>query len=86
MIEQTALARLLQERRESEIANAGDRARFSRLLEPSGASALAAAASTDWVNFYRRDDVSATAYFYLDRPGSNLPPLAPVDERVAGLK
>ena len=27
-------------------------------------------------NFYRRDDVSATVYFYLDRPESNLPPLA----------
>jgi hypothetical protein len=66
--------------------DAGDRPRFSKLLEPSGASALAAAASTDWVNFYRRDDVSATAYFYLDRPGSDLPPLAPVAERVAGLK
>jgi hypothetical protein len=66
--------------------DAGDRPRFSRLLEPGGASALAAAASNDWVNFYRRDDVSATAYFYLDRPGSNLPPLAPVAERMAGLK
>ena len=26
-------------------------------------------------NFYRSDDVSATAYFYLDRPSSNLPGL-----------
>jgi len=66
--------------------DAGDRPRFSKLLEPSGASALAAAAPADWVNFYRRDDVSATAYFYLDRPGSDLPLLAPVAERAAGLK
>jgi len=66
--------------------DAGDRPRFSKLLEPSGASALADAAPADWVNFYRRDDVSATAYFYLDRPGSDLPSLAPVAERVAGLK
>lgn len=29
-------------------------------------------------NFYRRDDVSATAYFYLDAPTSNLPALPPV--------
>lgn len=28
-----------------------------------------------WTNFYRSDDVSATAYFYLDRPTSGLPPL-----------
>ncbi len=25
-----------------------------------------------WTNFYRQDDVSATAYFYLDQPSSNL--------------
>lgn len=28
-----------------------------------------------WVNFYRQDDVSSTAYFYLDTPSSNLPEL-----------
>ena len=36
-----------------------------------------------WTNYYRQDDVSAVAFFYLDRPTSNLPPLAPVAERVA---
>ncbi len=35
-----------------------------------------------WVNFYRVDDYSATAYFYLDRPESKLKELAPVGERV----
>jgi len=39
-----------------------------------------------WVNFYRTDDVSATAYFYLDKPAHALPPLAPVAQRTAGLK
>ena len=34
-----------------------------------------------WVNFYRQDDVSATAYFYLDKPVSQLPALAPIGER-----
>ncbi|MFP4501536.1 MAG: glycoside hydrolase family 172 protein [Candidatus Hydrogenedentota bacterium] len=38
-----------------------------------------------WTNFYRRDDVAAVAYFYLDRAASNLPRIAPVDARVAGL-
>ena len=33
-------------------------------------------------NYYRRDDVSATSYFYLDRPENNLPPLQPVEERL----
>lgn len=37
-------------------------------------------------NFYRRDDVSATAYFYLDRPENDLPPLAPAALRVQGLR
>jgi hypothetical protein len=39
-----------------------------------------------WVNFYRSDDVSATAYFYLDTPASVLPPIASVAQRTAGLK
>ncbi|MCY4562370.1 MAG: DUF2961 domain-containing protein [Flavobacteriaceae bacterium] len=32
-------------------------------------------------NFYRRDDVSATAYFYLDKPYSELPSLPPKEHR-----
>ncbi len=35
-----------------------------------------------WVNFYRVDDYSATAYFYLDKPESKLKELAPVGERI----
>ena len=38
-----------------------------------------------WTNYYRRDDVCAVAYFYLDKPENNLPPLAPVEERIASL-
>jgi hypothetical protein len=38
-----------------------------------------------WVNFYRQDDWSATAYFYLDRPENGLPPLPAPAERAAGL-
>jgi hypothetical protein len=37
------------------------------------------------VNFYRRDDVSATVYFYLDRPENGLPPLATLAERLADM-
>lgn len=32
-------------------------------------------------NFYRSDDVSATAYFYLDKPSSNLPGLPSLEVR-----
>ena len=39
----------------------------------------------EWVNFYRVDNYSATAYFYLNSPESNLPPLAPLAERIKGL-
>lgn len=35
-----------------------------------------------WVNYYRSDDVSATAYFYLETPASELPELQPTSERL----
>ena len=35
--------------------------------------------------FERQDDWSSCAYFYLDRPENNLPALAPVADRIAGL-
>jgi hypothetical protein len=38
-----------------------------------------------WTNYYREDDVSATAYFYLDKPANDLPPIAEVAKRIAGL-
>lgn len=38
-----------------------------------------------WTNFYRQDDVSATVYFYLDKPSNELPALAPREQRIAAL-
>ncbi len=38
-----------------------------------------------WTNFYRQDDVCATAYFYLSTPTSALPTLQSVQTRTAGL-
>ena len=38
-----------------------------------------------WTNFYRLDNYSATAYFYLDKPVNGLPPLPGIDIRTAGL-
>lgn len=35
--------------------------------------------------FERSDDYSSTVYFYLDKRTNDLPPLAPVKERIAGL-
>jgi hypothetical protein len=37
-------------------------------------------------NFYRRDDVCATAYFYLDKPESNLPELPGLEIRMKDLE
>ena len=37
-----------------------------------------------WTNFYRLDNYSATAYFYLDKPVNSLPALAIVGDRTAG--
>lgn len=60
---------------------------FTKLLENTDELDLDDPSVPDgWCNFYRRDDVSATAYFYLDSPENNLPALAPVAERVKGLK
>lgn len=38
------------------------------------------------VNFYRSDDVSATAYYYLDKPSDNLPPLPASSLRIQGMQ
>jgi hypothetical protein len=39
-----------------------------------------------YVMFYRSDDVSATAYFYLDKPANGLPQLQPLVIRTYKLK
>lgn len=39
-----------------------------------------------WTNYYRSDDVSATAYFYFDRPSDDLPLLQPVAIRTYKLR
>ncbi|HVU54563.1 MAG TPA: glycoside hydrolase family 172 protein [Puia sp.] len=62
------------------ISLAGPRG-FRGLFEPGQERALDKAEHSDWLNFYRSDDYAATAYFYLDRPVSNLPALAAVGER-----
>lgn len=38
-----------------------------------------------WYNFYHEMDYTSTAYFYLDKPSSNLPSLPPLPERTKGL-
>jgi hypothetical protein len=38
-----------------------------------------------WTNYYRSDDVSATAYFYLDKPENELPQLQSLKIRTTKL-
>jgi len=60
--------------------------KFLKLLEQEPAIDLAKdVADSSWVNYYRRDDYSAVAFFYLDSPTSNLAPLANAAERTAAL-
>ena len=57
---------------------------FERLLERPVAADLSDVPE-GWVNFWRQDDWSSTAYFYLNAPSSDLPGLAPVKFRTANL-
>jgi len=38
-----------------------------------------------WTNFYRSDDFSSTAYFYLDKPENDLPPIQSIQIRTTKL-
>lgn len=59
---------------------------FIPLLEHDPPIDLLADTSPDgWCNFWRQDDWSGTAYFYLDSAEGVLPPISPVASRVAGL-
>jgi hypothetical protein len=49
---------------------------------PDSAKRVEMGGAREWMNFYRSDDYSATAYFYLDSPVSSLKPLVPVEQRI----
>ena len=59
---------------------------FMKLLDAPKALDDPAMPADGWTNFYRSDDVSAVAYFYLDRPENGLPPIAPAAERTRDLR
>lgn len=58
--------------------------KFIKLLETGEKESIDELAD-GWVNFYRRDDWSSTAYFYLDNAVNDLPKLPPVTVRTAKL-
>jgi hypothetical protein len=66
------------------ISVAGDR--FYKLLDMSPIPDIHDSKfPVGWTNYYRQDDVSATAYFYLDNPENGLSAIAGVNERIKDL-
>jgi hypothetical protein len=64
----------------------GNMGRFVQLQEqPPPVDLQAADLPEGWCNFWRQDDWSATAYFYLEAPAGGLPPIAAAEFRAAGL-
>ena len=64
----------------------GEAPTHKRLLDERGVNINNSDYPTGGTNFYRSDDVSTTAYFYLDKPESNLPVLPPVQLRMEDMK
>jgi hypothetical protein len=65
----------------------GSRTNFQQLLVKDPPVPLSDPSLPDGhTNFYRSDDVAAVAYFYLDRPAGILPPIAPAQDRMAGIR
>ncbi|HVW63165.1 MAG TPA: glycoside hydrolase family 172 protein [Puia sp.] len=55
-------------------------------VQKAGVPLTIATTSEAWNNFFRSDDVSATAYFYLDKPSDGLSSLQSVNMRTYNLK
>jgi hypothetical protein len=55
-----------------------------KLMEPGAPQLTDPGFPDGWVNFYRQDDYCATAYFYLDKPTHDLPPMPRIDVRING--
>ncbi|CAN5697447.1 hypothetical protein BH10BAC2_BH10BAC2_14640 [soil metagenome] len=67
------------------VTTAGDKG-FQMFFNKDSVVQLSASSYKGWTNFYRSDDVSAVAYFYLDKPTSNLKTIQPVALRTANLR
>lgn len=63
----------------------GSRVNFQQLLT-SGRKLSDPSLPDGHTNYYRSDDVAAVAYFYLDKPGGVLPPIAGPTERLGALR
>jgi hypothetical protein len=60
--------------------------KFHKLFEMNPAPDITSDAfPKGWTNYYREDDISATAYFYLDKPVNGLPPIGSMEVRTKDL-
>jgi len=65
----------------------GGGGKFVRLLDMDPVPELDDARLPDgWVNYYRQDDYSAVAFFYLDSPVNHLPPIADIETRTEAIE
>jgi hypothetical protein len=60
--------------------------KFTKLLEPGAPKLTDPSFPQGWVNFYRQDDYCSTAYFYLDKPTHELPPLPRLEQRLTRIQ
>jgi hypothetical protein len=78
---------MVEQGREIQPISADADGRFIKLLEQDKPlEILNSVPDSSWVNYYRRDDVSALAFFYLNTPTNGLAALAPAAERAAGME
>ncbi len=68
------------------IANIDEKQQYNYYKKDSLVNLNTSSTPRGWTNFYRSDDVSAVAYFYLDKPVNNLKPLQPAAIRTAKLR
>lgn len=61
--------------------------KFYKLLEMNPVPDINSATFPQgWTNYYREDDVSSTAYFYLDKPVNGLGEISSISERTRGME
>ena len=64
----------------------GDDLEFKHVFNRDNPLKIDSTKNQGWINFYRSEDVSAVAYFYLDKPENNLPAIQPLPMRIDKLR
>jgi hypothetical protein len=78
------LLKLIEKNLPVKIVSRANFPEFEQLLEKS--FTLTPVSQDGWYNYYREDDFSSVAYFYFDKPCSDLPALPELPVRLAGIR